>query len=194
MSAIELIAEITESFQHVPYPGELNIVYNNTPAYPEVSRIRETFKMHTWQTLPDELMQYEQDGCIFLSKQGLKYYLPAYLRFAVRDYAAADSIPDSLVFFLTLPAEIDVVQSALNSKRYPLSADESIASQNDYYQSRLSDTNERMHSFIDNYGQFNQAQSRAILHFLEHMRDEYGEDFFNREPEVAIERYWFQFA
>jgi len=194
MSAAELIAEINDCFQHEPRLDEMDIVYNNSPAYPEVLRIREAFKTHTWQALPEELMRYEQDGFIFLSKKGLKYYWPAYLRFAVRDYVAADSIPDSLVFFLTLPTEVDVMLSAVAATRYPLAVNTSLDAENEYYQSCLRDTNERVHSFIDNYGQFNQAQSRAILYFLEYMRDEHGEDFFNNEPAVAIERYWFQFA
>ena len=78
--------------------------------------------------------------------------------------------------------------------RYQFSTNTSIASQNEYYQTSLRGTDERIHNFIDNYSQFTYAQGRAILHFLEYMRDEYGGDFFNNEPQVAIERYWFQFA
>lgn len=194
MNTTKLIAELTESFQNESRPGELDIVYNNSDYDLEVKRIRETFKVHTWQTLPDELMHYEQGGYIFLSKKGLKYYLPAYLLFAVRDYAGSDSIPDSLVFFLTLPAEVDVIQSALIAKRYRMNESIPTVDWNKKYQERLHDTDDRVHRFIDRNSQFTQVQSRAILHFLEYMRDEHGEDFFNNEPQIAIERYWFQFA
>jgi hypothetical protein len=195
MNAAELITELTESFNEVPYPGEFDIVYNNSDYDLEVKRIRETFKAYTWQLLPNEVMHYDQGGYIFLSKKGLKYYLPAYLRFAVRDYAGADSIPDSLVFFLTLPTEIDVVAAAITAKRYQNQMIEgtSTVDLNEEYQARLRDTNDRVHRFIDRNSQFSLAQSRAILHFLEYMRDEHSEDFFNNEPAVAIERYWFQF-
>jgi hypothetical protein len=78
MSADDLLAELTVCFEHEPYPGDDNLVINNIPDYDlESLQIRDTFKMHTWQTLPDELMLYEQGGYHFLSKQGLKYYLPA---------------------------------------------------------------------------------------------------------------------
>lgn len=194
MSAAELIAELTESFQSEPYPGELNIVYTNSDYDLEVKQIRETFKVHTWQELPDELMLYEQFGISFLSKKGLRYYLPAFLQFAVRDYAGSDSIPPNLVFKLTLPAEADVVLSAFNASQYQFGTDTSAVSQIEYYQARLRDANENVHRFIDHYSQFSAAQSRAILHFLEYMRDEYGGDFCDGEPETAIERYWFQFA
>lgn len=194
MSADELIAELEEAFRDEIYPGDLNIVYDNSSWDPEVLRIRETFKVHTWQTMPDELLLYEQFGMVFLGKKGLKYYLPAFLRFVTRDYAESDAIPDNLIANLTLPTEMDVLQSALSARPDQLGADTSLVSLNEYYQARLRATNERVHRFIDHYGQFNQAQSRAILHFLEHVRDEYGEDFFHEEPEIAIQRYWFQFA
>lgn len=195
MTAAELITELTESFQNEPYPGNLNIVTNNAPDYDlESIQIRETFKVHTWQSLPDALMQYEQGGFSFLSKEGLKYYLPAYLRFAVRDYAEADSIPDNLILNLTLPTEMDIVVSALDVKRYRMDEDMPKIDWNDIHQARLRDANQDVHRFIERYGQFSFAQSRAIYHFLAFMRDEHGKDYWDNEPNVAIERYWFQFA
>ncbi|RZK16158.1 MAG: hypothetical protein EOO56_20565, partial [Hymenobacter sp.] len=104
MSADDLLAELTACFEHELYPGDDNLVTNNEPGYDlEALQIRDTFMVHTWQTLPDELMLYEQSGYHFLSKRGLKYYLTAYLGFAVRAYAEADSIPDGLILSLTLP-------------------------------------------------------------------------------------------
>lgn len=194
MTADEIITELNESFQNEPRPSELNIVYSNSLDYPEVLQVRDAFKAHTWQTLPDELMHYEQDSIIFLSKEGLKYYLPAFLRFALRDYLAADAIPGSLIFFMTLPAEIDVLLSALATKRYRIDESTPTIDWNEQYQRRLRDVNERVHSFIYNYGQFNLAQSRVILHFLEYVRDKHGEDYFDNEPAIAIQRYWFHFA
>ena len=195
MSTDELIAELNESFQHEQYPGDADIVTNNAPDYDlESLQIRDAFKRHTWQSLPDELMQHEQGGYIFLSKKGLKYYLPAYLRFAVRAYAEADSIPDGLIFTLTLPTEVDEAISAFNTKRYGLVERMPGINWNEYYQGRLSDVNKKMHRFIDRHSQFTPAQSRSIYHFLVHMRDAHGQDYLNKEPDIAIERYWFQFA
>ena len=129
-----------------------------------------------------------------MSEKGIKYYLPAYLQFTVRDYHGSDSIPDGLVLTLTLPTEMDVVMSALDARRYRIDTDMPTIDWNDHHQTRLRDMDQSVHRFVERYGQFTGAQGRVILHFLEHMRDEYGEDFFNNEPGVAIERYWFQFA
>lgn len=195
MTSEELISELVESFQYEPYPGDLDIVTNNAPDYDlEALQIRESFRAFTWLTLPDELMQYEQGGYNFLSKKGLKYYLPAYLQFAVRNYAGADSIPDGLISTLTLPTEIDEVLSAFDTKRYELVESMPQIDWNNYHQKRLREVNEAVHWFIDRYGQFSAPQGRAIYHFLCFMRDEHGADYWNGEPQVAIERYWFQFA
>jgi hypothetical protein len=197
MTATDLLVEITHAFQHELHPGKLNIVNNNSGYDLEVIQIRDSFNEHTWQTLPDELLQYEQGGYIFLSKQGLLYYLPAYLHFCIREYAAADSIPAGLVFVMTLPTEADILLSALHERAFqalaypntPAPTGEYIRLQHD-----LRALNQNVHRFINRWSGFSAAQGRAILHFLEHLRDEHGQDFLDNEPAMAIERYWFQFA
>ncbi|RZJ87971.1 MAG: hypothetical protein EOO60_11620 [Hymenobacter sp.] len=200
MSITDLLTEITHAFQDEPHPSEWNIVYSNASDDPEVIQIRESFKAYTWQNIPDDILQYEQGGYSFLSNQGLRYYLPAYLCYSIREYAEADSIPDGLVFIMTLPTEADIMLSALEltlgtvslSPAYPTPA--AARSEHDYLQIRLQNLNRQVHRFIDSWHQFSPAQGRAILHFLEYLRDEHGQDYFDNEPAVAIERYWFQFA
>lgn len=195
MSADDLLAELTACFQHEPYPGDDNLVTNNEPGYDlEALQIRDTFKGYTWQTLPDELMLYEQGGYFFLSKRGLKYYLPAYLGFAVRAYAEADSIPDGLIFSLTLPTAQDEVAIASNGEPTQLQEPLPVGDEQVLPQTRQDELSKRVSYFLDRYGQFGGAQGRAIYHFLVFMRENYDRDYFNGEPNVAIQRYWFQFA
>ncbi|MGI4743336.1 MAG: DUF6714 family protein [Janthinobacterium lividum] len=193
MSADDLLAELTACFEHEPYPGDDNLVTNNEPGYDlESLQIRDTFKVYTWQTLPDALMLYEQGGYHFLSKRGLKYYLPAYLGFAVRAYAEADSIPDGLIFSLTLPTAQDdlALERTLAQLAEQLPASDWPA----YQLTHRSELTERVAYFFNRYEQFSGAQGRAIYHFLVFMHENYGRDYFNDEPNVAIQRCWFQFA
>ncbi len=197
MNATDLLAEITRAFEGESHPGELNIVYSNTSDDPEVIQIRESFKTHTWQTIPDAILQYEQGGYIFLSNQGLRYYLPAYMSYVIREYREADSIPDGLVFIMELPTEVDILLSALREREFsafPLPFPVAAKSEYDYFQRCLRDLNESVHRFINRWQHFSPAQGRALLHFLEYQRDEHGEDYLFNEPAIAIERYWFQFA
>jgi hypothetical protein len=194
MSAFTLLAEVASAFQSEPYPGNEHIVHDNSDYDLEALGIKESFRVYTWQTLSDSLMLYEQSCLGFLSRHGFKYYLPSFLQFAVRSYAEAAMIPDNIILSLTLPTEVDVTLSAYRVKLYQLDKDMPKVDWNDIHQNRLQHLNEEVHRFITHASQFNPAQGRAILHFLEYMRDEYGGDFFNNEPQVAIERYWFQFA
>ncbi|RZK27871.1 MAG: hypothetical protein EOO63_12470 [Hymenobacter sp.] len=197
MNASELLAEITRAFRDELHPGELNIVYDNFSPNPEVIQIRESFKAHSWQTIPDDILQFEQSGYMFLSSQGLHYYLPAYLHYCVREYTEADSISDGLVFSMTLPTEVDIVQSVIHLKTSPFrahSSPEALKKEYDFYQKRLHNLNDTVHRFINRWHVFSPVQCRVILHFLEFLRDEHGQDYPVDEPAVAIERYWFQFA
>jgi len=195
MSPDELLAELTTSFGPEPRPDEGAIVTNNAPGYDlESLQIRDTFKAYTWQALPQALLEYEQGGFNFLSRAGLRYYLPAYLHFAVRDYAAADAIPDRLIQALTLPAEIDEVLSALATSQYGFADTLLGIDWPAFHQTRLRELDQRVHDFIHRYGQFTAAQGRTILHFLEYMQQAHGLDYLDNEPGIAITRYWFQFA
>ncbi|RZK97390.1 MAG: hypothetical protein EOO62_28100 [Hymenobacter sp.] len=194
MRAPDLLNEVQAAFADVPRPGEQQIIYDNRADYPGVASIRDSFKHHPWQQLPPEVLAQHQDGFIFLSDPGLHYYLPAYLQFAIQDYAAADSIPDSLVYFLTLPIEADVVLTAFVNQRYGINDTQSAAEKSADYQDRLRRLPGRVHQFISRNSHFTAWQARAILHFLEHVRDEHSEEYLHHEPSVAIERYWFQFA
>ena len=189
MSTTKVLAEITQAFQDEPHPGELDIVYDNSDYQLEYRQIRDSFALYTWQTMPDDLLFYERSAPSFLSTAGLRYYLPAFMQFAVRDYSASDTLPDSLVYDMTLPAELDVTDQLLLRQRFAPAPGQPAG-----YPGNVRAPSFWVYRFVERYGQFNRAQSRAILHFLEHLRDEHGQDYLHGEPAVAIERYWFQFA
>lgn len=136
-------------------------------------------------------MLHEQGDYHFLSKQGLKYYLPAYLSFAVRAYAETDSIANGLILSLTLPAAQDdlALERALGQLAEQFPASDWLAQQ-----TPCAELPERVAYFLDRHAQFSGAQGRAIYHFLVFMRENHGQDYFNDEPNVAIQRYWVQFA
>jgi hypothetical protein len=197
MPVDDLLTEIMHAFRDEPHPGEWNIVYSNVSDDPEVIQIRKSFKAYTWQTIPDDILQDEQSGYMFLSNQGLRHYLPAYMCYSIREYAEADSIPDGLVFIMKLPTEVDIMLSALRAITSPFQAHpnaSAVTSEYTYFQNRLHDLNDTVHRFIGRWHQFSPAQGRAILHFLEHLRDKHGQDYLDNELDITIERYWFQFA
>lgn len=199
MSADELIAEITDSFQPELRPDDLHIVTNNEPGYDlESLQIRDSFRAYTWQTVPDDLLLYEQAALSLLSPRGFKYYLPAFLRLAVRQYAASDALPDSLVFHLTLPTHLDAAMTALIAKRNALlirlqQGEKGIDLDWPDEPPQVDNANWQVHFFIARACLFSRAQGRAIYHFLTYLRDKCDSDYEQEAATTAIERYWFQF-
>jgi hypothetical protein len=101
------------------------------------------------------------------------------------------------VFIMKLPTEVDIMLSALRAITSPFQAPpnaSAVTSEYTYFQNRLHDLNDTVHRFIGRWHQFSPAQGRAILHFLEHLRDKHGQDYLDNELDITIERYWFQFA
>ena len=194
MNNSDLLDNLVQSFTNEPYPGDLQIVCDNSGYDVEALGIREALKRYTWQTMPPELMHKEQSCLGFLSRAGFKYYLPAFMRFALTDYRTADMVPDNLILSLTLPIEADIITSAIDIKRYQMDEKMPSVDWNDILQNRLQSLNQSVHEFIARAALFSNAQSRVIYQFLAYMRDEHSNDFLNQEPAVAIERYWFQFA
>jgi len=194
MNATDVLAEITQAFQEEPYPGELNIVYDNSGYHLECIQIRELFKPYTWQQVPQQVLVEESTGIAFMSESGFQYYLPAYLCFILSDYAEGHASVGMIVRLLTLPAEIDVALLATTIRKHQLATKLPGVDFHEYIQNRFAHFQQEVRGFISRVGQFSPAQGSAILHFLEYVQEAYREEFLYDEPAIAIERYWFQFS
>lgn len=194
MTQSELIAEITAAFKDEPYPGDANIVYDNSGFHLECLEVRDAFMGNLWQGITDAILSAERTGLAFMSKQGFKYYLPAFMCFALRDVEALDEGLGMMLLLLKLPTEIDIAVVADAIHRHEVASKLPDVDLNEVLQNQLAHTNAEINSFIARATQFTRAQGRAIYHFLVYMRDEHSELFLNNEPDLAVQRYWFQFA
>lgn len=191
MTKEELIDEIKIVFGSEKYPGDSHIVYDDTGFHLECVEVRRAFKDKSWQSLHENFIYEERESLFFFSKQGFKYFLPAFMIVAVGNPLKTDTLPDTIIHKLILPSEIDTVVLAEAIKRTRLDKQ---FSETDFYQilqNQLGQKNKSIHDFIDYMSQFDKEQSIAILHFLEYMK-QYSEDLLYN-PQTAIDRYWFQF-
>lgn len=194
MNQNELIAEITTAFEDEPYPGDSNIVYDNSGFHLECIEIRDAFKGHPWQTVPDDVLSTERTGLSFMSKEGFQYYLPAFMCSLLRDSSVVDDGIGMVVRMLKLPTEIDIAVVAEKIQRFEVASKLPDVDLNEVLQNQLIHTNSGVNTFIARASQFTKAQGRAIHHFLICVRDEFNDDFLSAEAHLAIQRYWFQFA
>lgn len=192
-SRSSFIAEITTAFQNVPYPGDLNIVYDNTGFHLECIEVREAFKGHLWQTVPDDVLSTERTGLSFMSREGFRYYLPAFMCSLLQDSSIVDDGVGMVVLMLKLPTEIDTTVVADKIQYFEVSSKLPDVDLSEMLQNQLAQTNSHINSFIARASQFTKAQGQAIYHFLICVRDEFQDEFLSAEAELAIQRYWFQF-
>ena len=99
-----IIQEIKTAFGDMPYPGTEYITNDLEGNDLERKQIREGFSRYeNWLDVPSELLVQERDALPLFEPQGFRFYLPAYMLFALEDYEGADMIPESIVHSLTLP-------------------------------------------------------------------------------------------
>lgn len=190
----EFLAQINAAFKDEPYPGDSNIVYDNSGFHLECLEIRDAFKGCTWQNVPDSVLSAERTGLSFMSREGFKYYLPAFMCSVLRDSSVVADGISMILLLLKLPTEIDIAVVADSIRRYEAADKLPDVDLNEVLQNQLAHTNEDINNFIASASQFTRAQGRAIYHFLTHIRDESGEQFLIQETNLAIQRYWFQFS
>lgn len=96
--------EIIIAFGDMPYPGAKCIANDLEGNDLERKQIKEEFSHYeNWQDVPRELLLQERDALPLFAPRGFRFYLPAYMLFALEDYEGADMIPESIVHSLTLP-------------------------------------------------------------------------------------------
>ncbi len=186
---------INDEFGTMPYPGDEHIVLDNTGLHIECEEIKRALRGTHWRNVSFEILDKLTSALSFLSPEGYRFYLPAFMIISIVDFPRADIIPGEVVRSLTLPIESDIDRlrelAKLRPEIQPFSTDEWETLLKMIAENYESGTFERM--FFDRVSGFTVAQSNVIRQFLEYMRDVYGEEFPNREPDIAIERYWYQF-
>jgi hypothetical protein len=189
----ELLAEITRAFPAAPHPGEAALLPAGTEASEAARSIQAGLGNWAWPDVPDDFLRAQLPVLASLNPMGFRFYLPAFLGFALREPAAQRIEP--LLALLKLPAELSgpAVAELLSyvEAASPLPA----AAIGSLMQQQLRQTNQALHHFIARVSQLTPLQAKAIYHFMSYLRDTGSTGpTHQQEAAVAIERYWFQFA
>ena len=111
----------------------------------------------------------------------------------LRDNSVIDDGISMVLQLLKLPTEIDVAVVAEKIQRYKVASKLPSVDLNEILQNQLGYVNKKINRFIATASRFTQEQGRAIHRFLVYARAESGDEFLNKEADLAIQRYWFQF-
>lgn len=196
--AVELCELIERAFGPMQYPGDDNIVYDNSGYDLECVEIKEALKGKHWRDISCDTLDQLRQSLGFLSPQGFRFYLPAFLRITVTDYRRADVIPDMIMVTLTPPrlSDIEERQAKLvkfeeNYLEYAKFSPEEWRQINAPMKEDCR-SGEAQRRFDNRVSGFTPEQSMAIRRFLEYMRDVHGNDYAE-EAQRALDRYWRRF-
>jgi hypothetical protein len=189
----ELVLRIDESFGADPYPGDDRIVRDTGGSDLESERIREALAGRHWRDVPYETIEGLRSALPFLTAEAYRFYLPAFMAMSIVDFPRAGAVADEVVRSLTppRPSDVDAIRALADAHPEmqpfgPAEWDELLATMGETY--RPGGEVETM--FFERASGFDAAQIEAIREFLEYLRDVHGDDFPQREPELALERYW----
>ena len=190
-----LIDEIKKAFENEEYPGDNNLVYNNSREHYECNELKNQFIGKKWFEITNELLFENKDALPFFSKEGFKYYMPSFMIYIINDYYESDTLSDNLISILTLPQEIDLAIMAKDINKFELNKKVPEFDFEKYLYEQLETINERVKDFICQVKLINIEQSKLVLKFLQFLQNNYPSEYINNpvKPQTAIDRYWFQF-
>ncbi len=84
----------------------------------ERSEAREQDEHNDWQRIPDEEIESATSSLCFMDNEGLRFHLPAFMRFTLRRYRQSDSIStDSTIYRLCDPHCIEQLAAFLTDEQ-----------------------------------------------------------------------------
>jgi hypothetical protein len=195
----DLKLRIEEAFAGMTYPGDEHIASWDEPCYSgDHERIEMMLKGLHWRDVSFEILDNLRVGLTFMSPEGFRFYLPAYMMISVMDYYRADVIPAIVISHITPLYASDIDQSAEEIASYPRVGPFSSFDwerDSERYRERMTDyhrSGEAERRFLERVSGLNEAQCKIIRQFLEYMRDAHSADF-SQEAGTALERYWHRF-
>ncbi len=106
-----VIRAIEMAFAKNPCPADDGLLH---PQCMDDGDIKDFYGRTTWLDVPDEIIDYNNASLCFFSPEAYRFYLPAYLIWALRIFDSSDSwTVDSTIYSLT-PGEGDLRQFSLS--------------------------------------------------------------------------------
>lgn len=99
--ALEALAR---AFADVERPANADLLH---PECMDDGDLLELYEVGDWREMSDELVINNYAAPSFLSADGFRYFLPAFIRFALQNPASPEVVVESTIFHLTSGGEFD---------------------------------------------------------------------------------------
>src|SRR4051794_33677193 len=87
--------KILKAFAATPYPGDKNLVTDQSGYDPEYREVLRAFKGKGWKDISVEMVRKYKDALPLFTPAAFRYYLPAYMIACVDSYYDVDTVRDS---------------------------------------------------------------------------------------------------
>lgn len=101
--SVKIVQKTQAAFAENQYPGDQNLV--EEPEYWEAINLSEQFKGKDWRTVPLEVLNRYRFNLSLFTPEAFHYYLPALILASVLFRLEVDTLPDNLIYNLTLPED-----------------------------------------------------------------------------------------
>jgi hypothetical protein len=117
MRAEEVAEQIRQAFSTAPYPGDNRLTQGSSI---EATQVSNFLKGPRWQDLGVEELAPNHESLFFMTREAIRYYIPAFLIASVRNYDNSDKIPGTLLFFLNPHAMRDSEYASRFRERFDI--------------------------------------------------------------------------
>lgn len=99
-SAAVIIREIEAAFAQVEHPGDQSLLHSQCMDDHDID-IEDFYGDIHWRDVPDDIIERNNASLRFFSPEAFRFYLPAFLTWVLRNFAATDSFTvDSTIYSL----------------------------------------------------------------------------------------------
>ena len=91
------LAQIEEAFAEAPRPSNENLLHEQCMDDNDIVRL---YQVANWREMPDELVETEYAALSFLSPEGFRHFIPAYMSFTLRRLGSGAAAVDSTIWSL----------------------------------------------------------------------------------------------
>lgn len=114
LEAERLAQDIREAFGHLSPPLPSATAYDASGYHLECSQVAAKLGGRRWQDLGASDLEGEADALSFLSAEGFRYYLPAFMMVTLQDPSSADLIPHGILSSFGVPEGAECWQDVLS--------------------------------------------------------------------------------
>lgn len=186
-----LKTNIFKVFDDTTFPGSEKILH--IECYDDDSDVLEFYSLEEWQSIPDNVIAYNNGSLSFFSPEAYQFYLPRFLIFALDNYDSGEIVIDSTIYSLwpTMGDDVDVedVKGFLASHGDKIESQGREAMENIVSHFETQDDDDLIEFTISKYKYLTSEQKKVIFSFLKFINDHLLEYF----DEVAVKSalvYW----